>query len=176
MKAVRVVLAVIGAIALVLIVATIVVLASGGYDVSARRGHARPVGRLLQNAMERSVHAHARSLTIPAGVDVRDPKLAAQAADDYREMCLLCHGAPGEKAAFWTAGMVPPAPALADPQERRWSDAELYWIIKNGIKDTAMSAFGKTHDEQELWALTALTRQLPGMSAAQFRALSHEAK
>lgn len=176
MKLVRLVLAVIGAIAVLVIVGTAATLVFGLDNVGASSGHAPVVNRMLQDAMARSVRAHSRSVTIPAGVDVRDPALAAEAADDYREMCLLCHGAPGEKAAFWTAGMSPPAPPLADPKERQWSDADLYWIIKNGIKDTGMSAFGKTHDEHELWALTALTRQLPGMSAQQFRALSHDAK
>lgn len=121
--------------------------------------------------MEHSVHAHSRSVTIPAGLDLRDVKLAEHAADDYREMFLLCHGAPGEKAAFWTAGMYPPPPPLADPRELHWSDVDLYWIIKNGLKDTGMSAFGATHDEKELWALAALCRQMPTMTAQQFGVL-----
>lgn len=169
----RPVFGIVGVTAVAALVLAGIALLFGWFNVAARARHLSAVNALLQTAMERSVRTHSRSVSIPKGVDLRDPSLAAQAADDYREMCLLCHGAPGAKAAFWTVGLYPAAPPLSDRRELRWSDAELYWLIKNGVKDTAMSAFGATHEEKELWALAALTRQLPTMTPQQFGAMGN---
>ena len=59
-------------------------------------------------------------------------------------MCRTCHGAPGRKADPWL--LYPPAPELGEAlREKRWTDSEVFWIIKNGIKDAAMGAFGGSH-------------------------------
>jgi hypothetical protein len=59
-----------------------------------------------------------------------------------------------------------------------WRDAELYWIIKHGIKDTGMLALGPTHPEDALWAVTAFVRQLPTMTPEEYQAMAqrYEAK
>ena len=85
-------------------------------------------------------------------------------------MCRTCHGAPGKKPDPWQ--LYPPAPDLADAlRVTRWSDAEVFWIIKNGIKDTGMSAFGGSHDDDDLWALTAFVRQLQSLTADDYHAM-----
>jgi mono/diheme cytochrome c family protein len=52
------------------------------------------------------------------------------------------------------------------------SPAEVYWIVKNGIRMTGMPAFGPTHDEATLWAITAFVKQLPTMTPQQYQALA----
>ncbi len=162
-----------GAAALVAVAA--VVFYSGAYNVSATSGHTKLVERTLNNLMIRSVRAHARDIVSPVGMDFRDPKLLEISAGMYEGMCRTCHGAPGKKPDPWL--LYPPAPDLADAlREKRWSDAEVFWIIKHGIKDTAMGAFGGTHpgahSDEEIWGMTALIRQFPSLSAAQYTAMS----
>ncbi|MDQ3605109.1 MAG: cytochrome c [Gemmatimonadota bacterium] len=53
----------------------------------------------------------------------------------------------------------------------RWSNAELYWILKHGIKDTGMMALGPTHSDDDIWGVTAFVRQMPHMSPATYQAL-----
>ena len=53
----------------------------------------------------------------------------------------------------------------------KWSDAELFWIIKNGIGDTGMPALGPTHPDEEMWGVTALVRQLPNISPEEYQAI-----
>ncbi len=169
-------LACIGALTLVAIAVFAVVVATGVYSAGASSPHSKAVSALLDTAMERSVRWHARSVTVPPGIDVHDVKLAQSAVSAYNEMCRDCHGAPGRKAEHWTVGLYPSAPDLTDAsQERQWRDEEVYWIIKNGIKDTGMSSFGATHDEHELWALTALVRRFLTMSPEQYRAWTQTA-
>jgi mono/diheme cytochrome c family protein len=49
--------------------------------------------------------------------------------------------------------------------------AQLYWITKNGIKFSAMPAWGPTHNEDELWEMVAFMEKLPKMSAAEYAAM-----
>lgn len=144
---------------------------SGIYNVAATTGHAKPVEKIFRILMMRSVVVRARSLTLPANFDPRAPGLAQQAAGHYELMCRTCHGAPGRKPDPWQ--LYPPAPDLADAlRVMRWTDTEVFWIIKNGIKDTGMSAFGESHDDDDLWALTAFVRQIQSMTPEQYRVMS----
>lgn len=141
------------------------------YDVAATEPHGPAVEWVLSEGMERSVRRHAAEVEIPPGVDLRDPALAERAIGHYSVACATCHGAPGEPRAPWM--VLYPAPReLTDPAVvGRWSDRELYWIIKHGIKDTGMIALGPTHPESDLWAVSAFVRQLPEMKAGRYRTL-----
>ena len=67
--------------------------------------------------------------------------------------------------------LYPPAPDLTKADVvSRWSDAELFWIIKHGIKDTGMLAVGPTHKDEDVWAVSAFVRQLPEVTPEQYRA------
>ena len=77
---------------------------------------------------------------------------------------------PACRRATSPRGLYPPAPDLASAGARH-TDAELFWIIKNGIKMSGMPAWGETHSDEELWALAAFVDDLPEMSASEYRAL-----
>lgn len=51
------------------------------------------------------------------------------------------------------------------------NEAQLYWIIKNGIKMTGMAAFGPTHNEDELWGIVAFLRRLPKLKPEEYRSM-----
>jgi hypothetical protein len=53
--------------------------------------------------------------------------------------------------------------------------AESFWIIKHGLKLTAMPAWGKSHDDQKIWAMVAFLQKQPKMSASEYRALTANA-
>ena len=44
------------------------------------------------------------------------------------------------------------------PKLQEWSSAELFWIIKNGIKMTGMPAFGPTHQDEQIWNIVGFVR------------------
>jgi mono/diheme cytochrome c family protein len=158
------------AVLAVVIVIAVIFVYSGGYNVAATRGHPKPVEQMLRTMMMRSVAVHARDIRPPANFKPQDRELAEHAAGHYEAMCRTCHGAPGKKPDPWQ--LYPAAPDLADAlRVTNWSDAEVFWIIKNGIKDTGMSAFGGSHDDDDLWALTAFVRQLQTLSAADYRTM-----
>ena len=66
-------------------------------------------------------------------------------------------------------GLYPCAPEL-----RRTNDltpAEQFWIIKHGVKMTAMPAWGVTHDDELLWDLVAFVRKLPELTPEQYQTM-----
>jgi cytochrome c553 len=151
-----------------------VIVYSGAYDVSVKSGHSRLVSGTLNTLMIRSVRAHAREVRPPANLKLDDRAFAQRAVGGYEAMCRMCHGAPGKKPDPWE--LYPPAPDLVEAlREKRWSDSEVFWIIKHGIKDTAMSGFGGSHSDEELWALTALVRQMSGITPEDYRGMTERA-
>lgn len=74
--------------------------------------------------------------------------------------CAFCHGQDGRAPTDVGLGMYPRAPSLASPEVQRWSDAELFWIIRNGNRFTGMGAFGKTLSDDQIWDLVHYVRSL----------------
>lgn len=56
--------------------------------------------------------------------------------------------------------MYPRAPDLGSMVVQRWTDAELFWIIKNGIRPTGMPGFAHIHSDAEIWNLVHFVRSL----------------
>lgn len=56
------------------------------------------------------------------------------------------------------------------------SEAELYWIVRNGIKMTGMPAFGPTHEDQELWAIVAFWKRMTQMEPKEYEAMAKEVR
>src|SRR3546814_14076730 len=69
-------------------------------------------------------------------------------------------------------GLYPQASILFKVSNR--SASEQFWIIKHGIKMTAMPAWWKTHDDRLIWDMVAFVRQLPGLSPAQYQAMTQD--
>lgn len=159
--------------------AAALVIYTGAYDVSVKSGHSAGLEKTLGLVAQRSIRAQAHGILPPGGLDFQSAELLEKAAGHYEAMCRTCHGAPGRKADPWL--LYPPAPDLvAALPTRSWSDAELFWIIKHGIKDTAMGAFGGTHagahSDDDLWGLTALLRQFSTLSPEQYRSMAARAR
>lgn len=80
--------------------------------------------------------------------------------------CAVCHGAPGVPQSDIAKGLYPAPPDLAHAATRH-KPAELFWIVKHGIKMTGMPNW-KDHSDQELWSTVAFMQRLPGMSEADY--------
>ena len=138
----------------------------GVYNIGADAPHSSLVYGTLDTFRERAIANHARGIRLPA--DLNDPKRIAAGAGLYIEMCTGCHLGPGLERSELSQGLYPAAPELARPNDH--SAAEQFWIIKHGVKMTAMPAWGKTHDDGLIWNMVAFIRQLPKMSPEQYRA------
>jgi hypothetical protein len=117
-------------------------------------GHHVECNETAINAVKRSVAVRARDIVVPKDLD--DPTRISKGASEYAEMCSGCHLAPGMKRTQISQGLYPRAPEL-----RRGNDltpAEQFWIIKHGVKMTAMPAWGSpmtTNCSGTWWRLCA---------------------
>ena len=68
----------------------------------------------------------------------------ATGLDHYSENCVMCHGAPGVAAAELSKGINPPAPSVGK-QEGDPPVGALFWVIKHGLRITAMPGTSTTH-------------------------------
>ena len=138
---------------------------AGVYNIGADAPHSSMVKMTLDQVRERAIAHHARNIAVPA--DLASPQRVAAGAGLYAEMCTGCHLGPGVEPSELSQGLYPPAPELAVVSTR--SAAQQFWIIKHGVKLSAMPAWGRTHDDQLIWNMVAFLRTLPNLTPAQFQ-------
>jgi mono/diheme cytochrome c family protein len=78
----------------------------------------------------------------------------------YTGSCALCHGAKGDGRGVFGPTTYPDATDLTGAGAKRKTDAQLFWIVKNGLGFTAMPAFGGQYKDDEIWAMVAYIRAL----------------
>jgi mono/diheme cytochrome c family protein len=99
------------------------------------------------------------------GGDAKNPLVGNARAIDagryaYTGSCATCHGATGDGKGIFGQDTYPPATDLTSPAAKAKSDAELFWITKNGLSFTGMPAFARQYQDQDIWALVSYVRAL----------------
>jgi mono/diheme cytochrome c family protein len=156
----------IAATLLVILLISIINAYTGAYNVAATNGHTPYERWLLSTTMRNAVKARAPERA-PGDVTLA---MLTVGGREYRAMCQQCHGGPGVEREAWAEGLLPRPPHLAEAASR-WRREEIFWIVKHGVKMTAMPAFGASHDDETLWAVAAFVEQLPAVSSAAYRAI-----
>jgi mono/diheme cytochrome c family protein len=115
------------------------------------------------------LEAHRTKSPIPPGDE------AIQAGREaYLRACTLCHGADGHGDTGLGRGMYPPASDLTSPHVQQWTDADLFWIIQNGIGLTGMPSWKSTLSEAETWQLAAFIHAIPRLDRERASTSMHE--
>jgi mono/diheme cytochrome c family protein len=150
---------------------------SGLYNVSQLSSHKGITEWAAKTTMKRSVKKRSADIELPS--EMYDSSNLITGFSHYNEMCVGCHGAPGMEPAEMAEGLYPEPPILYKLNRSRngkESDvevgketAEFFWIIRNGIKMTAMPGFGPTHSDEKIWAITAfVVHSLPRLSPQEY--------
>jgi cytochrome c553 len=143
----------------------------GFVPVDARGGHLPITNWFLHFTMRRAVKLQARGIDVPPNLG--DALMQRRGAGIYAVGCASCHGAPGQPQALAGTLMTPPAPALTRELVGKWNAAELFWIVQNGIKYTAMPGWSALHREDEIWPVVAFLLALPHLDVRSYRALAY---
>ncbi|HEY2573129.1 MAG TPA: cytochrome c, partial [Verrucomicrobiaceae bacterium] len=87
----------------------------------------------------------------------------------YQKSCEVCHGYDGNGRTAAGGGMFPSPAVLGGGGDirRKRSDGELFYFIRNGIRNTAMP--GWQLPDQEIWQLVSYIRHLPLTAPAEAR-------
>ena len=164
MKALRTLLTVAGALALV------AALGAGWLVLQLRqRGMS---ARDEPSRLEAAVARRLRTWATPAGLlDARNPVAASpealsRARAHFADHCASCHGNDGRGTELGRS-LYPKAPDMTQPATQGLSDGELFAIIENGVRLTGMPAWGRPgpEDDEETWQLVHFIRRLPQLSA-----------
>jgi mono/diheme cytochrome c family protein len=153
------------AVVLVEIVAVIIGAYSGIPDVSATRSEGSITDWFLNTTKDHSISSRAANIHVPS---LGDSSLIATGFEHYDEMCVTCHGAPGKNPDELALGLNPPAPDLVT-STTDLSPAEMFVIVKNGIKMTGMPAWGTSHPDSAIWAMVAFLQRLQTLTPETYR-------
>lgn len=78
----------------------------------------------------------------------------------YTGSCAVCHGVNGDGKGSFGEALYPPATDLQGRDTQTKSDAQLFWIIKNGLSFLGMPGYASQYDDSQIWALVAYVRSL----------------
>ncbi|MHB1175600.1 MAG: c-type cytochrome [Sulfuriferula sp.] len=137
---------------------------SGIYNPGADSPHWKITYDLMQTSRERSIERHAAAISVPSNLN--DPQLILKGAGQYAAMCTTCHLAPGKEDSELRPGLYPQPPNLS---KVRVDPREAFWVIKHGLKMSAMPAWGGSHDDATIWSMVAFLQKLPDMTPEQYK-------
>jgi mono/diheme cytochrome c family protein len=80
--------------------------------------------------------------------------------------CAACHGLDGNNPTDAGRWMYPRAADLTSHEVHDYSDRELFWIVRNGIRLSGMPAFGNVETNEHIWNLVQYVRTLPPSPSA----------
>jgi mono/diheme cytochrome c family protein len=129
---------------------------------------ARPQPSTLESLTARTI----RGIAIRARVrGVNNPVPMSEAVltegmEHFADHCAVCHGNDGRGNTEMGRGLYPRAPDMRLPTTQNLSDAELFYIIENGVKLTGMPGWstGTKEGETSSWHLVHFIRHLPTLT------------
>ena len=92
-----------------------------------------------------------------------DPSDVAAGKDLYRQKCETCHGIDGGGSTPIGSNEFPRVPTLRSVAIAATSDGELFYHIRNGIRNTGMPAWNLP--DRQIWQLVSFVRHLPEVAA-----------
>ena len=114
----------------------------------------------------------AKDVTIPLEAGkMKNPlpetdEVVSQGQEVFLGSCAQCHGADARGDTNIGRNMAPPAMDLTSAHVQHWSDAELFWIIQNGVRLTGMPAWKSSISVDDTWKLARFIHNLPRLDAA----------
>jgi predicted CXXCH cytochrome family protein len=110
--------------------------------------------------LHQSVPDQARNAVNPLKDDLAS---IAVGRDLYREKCETCHAYDGGGKTTIGAGEYPRPPALRSFAIQATPDGELFYHIRNGIRNTGMPAWNLP--DRQIWQLVSYIRHLPEVAS-----------
>lgn len=143
------------------------IVASGLYNIGADDHHTALVTALIAELRDRSIEVRARTVAVP---DLSGAASIEAGARRYALECSACHLAPGVNHSQLRRGLYPHPPNLA--QQQPPDPQRAFWVIKHGIKMSAMPAWGLTFEDPAIWELVAFLERMPAMTPEAYQRLT----
>ena len=162
------ILAGIGFVASVIAVGAAIFFFGGFFNVAASEKDPDFVNWFLIQVRTASIRHHASDAV---AVSLEDPEVIRTGARAFAARgCTNCHGGPGVDWQKFSEGLNPDPPDLKEIVGAR-TPAQLFFVVKHGIKMTGMPSFGSIGaEDKELWSIAAFLKKLPNVSDADYKA------
>ncbi len=144
----------------ILPLATAMYFRSGFADVNCDAAPPAWESGLAKLAVRRSVSRQAADLRMPADVD---EALLVRGGKRYLEGCAGCHG--GLRKAYSPDSASYPRVPQLQHDGTSYTKPEIYWVVKHGVRMTAMSAYGRFYSDEDLWAIAAFVYEMKRLPA-----------
>lgn len=138
----------------ILLLSALAVMLLGLMPVSADGTHSSLEARIMPLVLRASIARHASGDANP--ISVNEEVLKA-GASTYKAMCARCHTRPGGNPSVYGQSFYPPAPQLLGGMSN-YTDSQLFWTIKHGIRNTGMPAWGSMLSDDEIWQIVSLLK------------------
>jgi mono/diheme cytochrome c family protein len=93
-------------------------------------------------------------------------EVVSQGQEIFLGSCAQCHGPEARGDTNVGRNMYPPAMDLTSAHVQHWNDAELFWIIQNGVRLTGMPAWKSSLSDNDTWKLARFIHHLPRLGTA----------
>jgi len=125
-----------------------------------------PPSRWENSLMYAAVHASVRREVpdIPNPVKPTDENLIA-GGKFYLDACAGCHGTPGKPEEGKGPVLYPPIPELP-VAGTEYSEAQIFWVAKHGIRRSGMFANGVWASDEKLWTAAAYIKRMKSLPPA----------
>jgi mono/diheme cytochrome c family protein len=143
---------------LVLFLLALLFLETGWLDIRADVIPSPRISRFLDIATHASVRRHAPELQSPLPQSSDSEEVLIAGGKLYLNDCVGCHGEPTKPSKFG-ATFYPPVPQLAQTPTR-YSEAQIVWIARHGVRRSGMGAEGTSYSDPDYWRLAAFIRRL----------------
>jgi mono/diheme cytochrome c family protein len=143
----------------VLILCTVGYLRLGFLDVRSDVPVSAVTAHLLHSGIHASVRRAAPKTQNPLP---RSDETLIAGGKLYLNDCVGCHGEPSKPPSEFGSSFYPPAPQFPGVGTE-YSESEVYWIAKHGIRRTGMAAQASSYKDAELWALAAFISRFPNL-------------
>jgi mono/diheme cytochrome c family protein len=113
----------------------------------------------------------AKDVTIPLEAGkMKNPlpetdEVVSQGQEVFLGSCAQCHGADARGDTNVGRSMTPPAMDLSSAHVQHWSDAELFWIVQNGVRLTGMPAWKSSISANDTWKLVRFIHNVPRLNS-----------
>ena len=128
----------------------------GLMPVNADGTHSSLEARIMPLVLHASIVRHSSAISNPQALNEENLKAGAST---FKDMCSRCHSMPGDKPSAYGQSFYPPAPPLIGGM-RNYTDSQLFWTIKHGIRNTGMPAWGSMLSDEDIWQLVSLLKNV----------------
>src|SRR5258706_9046073 len=120
--------------------------------------------------LQASVPNAAKRVANPLNTAADSPSVAA-GRDLFRQKCEVCHAYDGRGKTEIGSGTFPRPPALR-ALVTAMSDGEIFYHVRNGIRNTAMPAWNMP--DNQLWQIVSYLRNLPAVASLAGEAVAED--